>query len=684
MFSASRLLSFATTLAPALALACAPPNPATPYPTAEPPEGTAEPGPSEPVDPLAIDFLDRRVDLEPFLRGFPYRNFMPALDHDRLYFMATGERYELRMAALPRAGAPVTSLDLATAEPVSPVDWSQRSLWSVHVQAQPDMLWLHADASNDEQMNLWRIDLAKPLAERTPEQITFADYVYAYGFSADDQHVAYLARSGQRAPYRTCLRVLETRDPSTDREVVCDSPELAFTWGTMQFSADASKVYFNAQLAGDRKRVQIVEVDLRAKLAKPKLITDPNQSRSFAGMLDGWVGEWLVYTADDQEFGDVHAWSSKTRKTRKLTSLTEELLGATLTDRGILLAHGTPAGSTLELIDRKTGKLLGSASAAGSTIAISDGHGDRAIWSQESPTQVFELSLAGFSTAADGSLDMQIERLVALAPELERSLVRCQAERVEIPTFDGRMLHAYLLTPREPLAGSAIAMIRSFYGGANEWTDYDQILCAAGITVVSPAVRGSSGFGKQFDALNDRDLGGSEIVDLFWVARWTEQRLGIGRERIGVYGRSHGGYATLRALTYPHDDRQFYRFGFGLAEAGFSDIAAFHSATNIPDWVVLEAGDPNVPADLAQLRDRSPLTHVDQLDVPVFLLHGANDWRVPVEGSRAFADQATKLGKSVTYLEVAGQGHRIEGDTRIVESWQARFDFIASVIAGPT
>ena len=78
---------------------------------------------------------------------------------------------------------------------------------------------------------------------------------------------------------------------------------------------------------------------------------------------------------------------------------------------------------------------------------------------------------------------------------------------------------------------------------------------------------------------------------------------------LGGYGRSHGGYATMRAMTFPPETNgrnQSYRFGFGLAEAGFSDIIAFHDATNIPDWVVLEAGDPAIPEPRAKLADRSP------------------------------------------------------------------------------
>ena len=81
----------------------------------------------------------------------------------------------------------------------------------------------------------------------------------------------------------------------------------------------------------------------------------------------------------------------------------------------------------------------------------------------------------------------------------------------------------------------------------------------------------------------------------------------------------------------------------------------------------------------AKLRDRSPLYHVDLLQAPLFLLHGENDWRVPVEGSRAFAEKARAAHKPVTYVEVKGQGHHIEGLDRIAEAFQARFDFLMSL-----
>jgi dienelactone hydrolase len=684
------------TLSSTLALllcACLPPTAATPYPTAEPAEGEASEIPEAP-SPTQVRFRDRTVDLAPFLEGFPYSRFNAKLEHGRMFFIETGDRYVLRSLALPGPGGVVAPLDLAGAEAVTDIDWSTRSLWGMRLHTATNTLWLHADANNDEHMNLWRIDMGA--AKREPEQITFADYVYGWGLSEDAEHsqIAYLARSGKQAPYRSCLRLLDASDPkskSSEREVVCDSPELSFTWSSPRFSPDNKRVYFAAQVEGDRKRVQIVEVDLGVERPRVKPITDPKVSRNTPGILEGWVDdEHLIYTSNEAGYGDIYSWSRRTRKTKRLTQNTQELLGAELVPIGsthaVLVAHGTPAGSTLEMIDALDGKRLGHAEVPGK-LAILDAHEGRAIWSQVAPDKVYEANLATFTRTGTDPLELRNDTLIRLPESLEAELVRCVPEAVKIPSFDGRQLHAFVLRPKQPPPeGQAVAMVQSFYGGDNDWDRYDHILCAAGITVVSPAVRGSSGFGKDFAALNDRDLGGDEIVDLFWVARWIEAQLGIPSARIGVYGRSHGGYATMRAMSFPPETNgrnESYTFGFGLAEAGFSDIVAFHDATNIPDWVVLEAGDPKVPEDLVRLKDRSPINHVDLLVAPIFLLHGGNDWRVPVDGSRKFVEAAKAAGKQVTYVEVEGQGHAIEGQARIVEAWQARLDFIGSVLGDP-
>lgn len=663
-------------------LACAPPNKAKPYPATMVPDlgGEKDAAPTEPpAAPAAkgtVRYFDREIDIAPYLVGFPYAHVRPDFATGKLFYLERGDAYTLRMLDVSQ---PLATWDLRAGKAISDVDWSKRSLWSMHHHAPSDSLWLHADAKNDERMNLWRLALGTGALA----QVTDADYVYGFGFSLDEATIAYLPRRGTAAPYSTCLRL---RDVATgvEREIVCDSPKLSFTWSNIRFTPDARAVVFAALVDGDRNKAQLVWVDLKAARPKVKVITDRKAKRSEIEVVEEWSGDELLFVANDDGFGNIYAWSSKTGRTRKLTGFTDDMAGAELTSRGIVAVHRTPVQSTIVLIDPSSGKVVAEKRLPGSA-AVREGHGGRAFVVQEAPDIVFE----GYEIDVESGFEPRL--VAALDPKLAASSVACKATPVAIPTFDDdsrikkrRQLHAFLLEPRAALAEPKhqLALITAFYGGENAYSELDQVLCAAGFTVVSPSVRGSSGFGRDFSALNDRDLGGDEIVDLFWVARWLEQRTGLGPRRIGVYGGSHGGYATMRALTFPahtNGRNESYPFGFGMAHAGFSDIKSFYDATNIPDWVVLESGDPRKPADLAKMKDRSPLSHVDRLQFPLLLTHGSADWRVPVEESRQFARKATSLGRPVQYVEFEGQGHRIEGLALQVKLYQTRFDFLMSV-----
>ena len=667
----------------ALALtACAPPNAATPYPAAEPPDAGRARATEEEPEPAKTEgiarYFGREIDLQPFLAGFPYGRFRPSLETGKLFFYEIGETYTLRMLDVPTAEV---AWDLSKARAVTDVDWSKRSLWSIHHHAKSDTLWLHADEKNDEQMNLWTLELASGKLE----QVTQHDYVYGFGFDEAEKTIAYLPREGKQAPYRSCLVVREVETGREQRVVCDDESDLKFTWSDIVFSPDGREVYFNAQVEGDRTRVQLVRVDLAAQRRFPRPVTDPKRKRNSPAVLDRWVGDDLLFVANDDGFENLHAFSRKTNKVRQLTRFTEDTTSAVLTDAGVVAVHQTPAGSTLVLVDPATGEVLDERRWPGN-LRVSDGHGGRAVLHQESPDIVFEAWSVDTSKKT-----LATQRVVALDPKLQEQIVACKATAVKIPTFDvdpvtkkPRELHAFLLEPRRPpeQPEHALAMITAFYGGANGYRTFDQIMCAAGFAVVSPAVRGSSGFGREFYALNDKDLGGDEIVDLFHVARWLEARTGLSADRIGVYGGSHGGYATMRALTFQKETNgrdDFYPFGFGMSHAGFSDIKTFYDATNIPDWVVLESGDPNDPKDLARMGERSPLQQVARLRAPLLLTHGSQDWRVPVEESRQFVRAAKEHDLPVQYVEIEGQGHAIEGLALQVKVFQARFDFLMAV-----
>ncbi len=664
------------------AFGCAPPNAAKPYPAAAPEAGAAavavEPTAATVAKPKVqgiAKYFEREVDLAPFLAGFPYGKMKPDLEHGKLFYYELGEQYALKMLDVQGNGR----WDLSAGKTISDVDWSKRSLWSVHMHAKSNTLWLHADASNDEVMNLWTLSLDSGALE----QITEHDYVYGLGFSDDDSQVAYLPRKGKKAPFSTCLRVRDV-DSGKEREVVCDTPALTFTWSDIRWTPDGNEVFFNAQVKGDRTQGQLVRVDLRKDEPKVELVTNPKVSRNSPSPLDGWLGNELLFTANDDGYSNLYAYDRVTKKTRQITRFKEDLGAERMGDK-VVGVHKTPAGSTLVLVDPKTSKVLDERRFPGS-LSVRDAFGDRVYLTQTSP----DIYLEGYNMRGGGTSLGDMETVVSLDRELEEGLVACKASTVAIPTFDQdpktgktRELHAFLLEPRDPVPeDQRMAMITAFYGGRNGYSKFDNIMCAAGLTVLSPAVRGSSGFGKDFYSLNDKDLGGDEIVDLFYAARWLEKRLGLSPRRIGVKGGSHGGFATMRALTFPpetNERNESYPLGFGMAHAGFSDIKTFYDATNIPDWVVLESGDPNVRKDLAKMKDRSPMQHVDKLRAPLLLTHGSKDWRVPVDESRQFAAAAREQKKPVQYVEIEGQGHHIEGLTLQVQVYQARFDFLMAV-----
>jgi dipeptidyl aminopeptidase/acylaminoacyl peptidase len=276
-------------------------------------------------------------------------------------------------------------------------------------------------------------------------------------------------------------------------------------------------------------------------------------------------------------------------------------------------------------------------------------------------------------------------------PEIAARIEQCNVERVRMPTFDidphtgtTRVLHAYLQTPRHPpaRADQRFAFVEGFYGGDNRFDTTAEILCEAGGIVLSPSVRGSSGFGADFAALNDHDLGGNEVIDLIYAARYLTERFHLRPRQIGLFGGSHGGYEVMRAMTFPRgvngrDDH--FDWGFGVSWFGFSNILTFYERCNIPDWVQLEAGDP--VRDRERLLDRSPVMHAALATGPMLLLHGENDRRVPVRESRQMADALRAAHRPVVYVEFAGQGHGLKGLANQRRVWSEIFSFLAPVLA---
>jgi dipeptidyl aminopeptidase/acylaminoacyl peptidase len=393
-----------------------------------------------------------------------------------------------------------------------------------------------------------------------------------------------------------------------------------------------------------------------------------------------------LYFSNEDGFKNAYRYDMRSGKPTQVTRFERDIASSMLVQTGgkkhLLAVTSNPIETQLSLVEPMTGEVVVQQS-VDVNIDLVDVEENRVLASSNSSMVKFRID--EIRVAPEG---FHFETLVSLPADLEQQIMHASVERLQFPTFDTdqntgttRMLHGYLYSPENPLpVDQQLVMIQSFYGGENSFSTRTQILAEAGIHVFSVSPRGSSGFGKEFASLNDGDLGGNEIIDIFYAAEFISEYLGIPPERVGVFGGSHGGYATMRILTFPEEVNGVhvsFNWGFGISHAGFSDIAHFYEHCNIPDWVKMEAGDPATEA--AKLLDRSPISHADKAKGKLLLTHGTNDSRVPIEGSRRMAAELEKYGKDYELVEFEGQGHGIKGLENTARNYRVWFTFLESL-----
>ena len=246
-----------------------------------------------------------------------------------------------------------------------------------------------------------------------------------------------------------------------------------------------------------------------------------------------------------------------------------------------------------------------------------------------------------------------------------------------IPARDGLLLPADLYLPRgtdpdgDGRPGAPLPALVFVHGGpwiGFEWNAWStnrhlQLLADRGYAVLRPDFRGSAGYGRAFMDRGDREWGGRILDDLVDVAAWAVDNRVADPGRIGLWGWSFGGYATLAGLaTFPD------RFACGLSLYGLSDLETFMDrvvpAGHAETWK-RRLGDPRTAAGRARLRAHSPIHAVARIRGPILLSHGGRDGVAPIAQSDRMVDALRSAGTPVTYLVYPEEGH----DYRQVETW---------------
>jgi dipeptidyl aminopeptidase/acylaminoacyl peptidase len=181
-----------------------------------------------------------------------------------------------------------------------------------------------------------------------------------------------------------------------------------------------------------------------------------------------------------------------------------------------------------------------------------------------------------------------------------------------------------------------------------------QALLAEGVAVFAPNVRGSGGYGRTFSQADDLERRFVAITDVrAAVTSLVEQGL-ADPGRIGVSGRSYGGYLTLVALAWFPE-----LFRVGVDVCGISDFTTFYEQTE--PWIAAAAvtkyGDPEAHATL--LRELSPIHSADRITAPLLVVHGAYDTNVPIVEAEQIVEALRDRGASPGFLLFDDEGHEV-------------------------
>jgi dipeptidyl aminopeptidase/acylaminoacyl peptidase len=257
-------------------------------------------------------------------------------------------------------------------------------------------------------------------------------------------------------------------------------------------------------------------------------------------------------------------------------------------------------------------------------------------------------------------------------------------EPIVFTASDGLTIHGYL-TRAGGVSEGPRPMVLNVHGGpwARDMWGYDpeaQWLANRGYSCLQVNYRGSTGYGKDFINAGNREWGGKMHQDLIDAVGWAVDAGVADPDGIAIYGGSYGGYAALVGATFTPD-----LFKCAVDIVGPSNLLTFINSIP-PYWsTYLEVlhqrvGDPEHDEEF--LRSRSPLTHVDQIRIPMLIAQGANDPRVKQAESEQIVAAMAAKGIDHEYLLFEDEGHGFAKPENRLRFYRAAEAFLARHLGG--
>jgi dienelactone hydrolase len=263
-----------------------------------------------------------------------------------------------------------------------------------------------------------------------------------------------------------------------------------------------------------------------------------------------------------------------------------------------------------------------------------------------------------------------------------------QVRAAVITARDKTPLVSYLTTPAgQNCQHNDCPMVVVLHGGPRLRDEYPRTPTVAwlvdrGYAVLTVNYRGSSGFGKTYEALNIGQWGLAMQDDVLDATEWAIAAKVADPKRIAVMGASHGGFLAINSVTVAPT-----RFACAVAAGATANLASFVEkvTTNQPALAAdlfKSVGDTRIPAVKAALLARSPISKVAAVRVPMLITHGGKDQLAPVADMDEYAKVLAAQGGKVSYVVFPEEGHGFQNQASALAYYGLAEHFLADCLGG--
>ncbi|WP_254808032.1 S9 family peptidase [Natronosalvus amylolyticus] len=560
--------------------------------------------------------------------------------------------------------------------------------WYVSWGADGDRVFFHLDDDGNEQNDIYALS-----RDGDVESVVEMDGQVAIQDVGDDGETLVLgsSRDGQMNLYRHDLPTGETTKITNYERAA----------GGATISPDGERVAFTTNESDDYNNKDVYVMDVDGSNPRNLEIGDDGAE---AGA-DDWSpdGERLLVSDNSADLGRAGVYDLESETVEWYgTGEFEESASAFLPDgKRILVMRSRDAVAVPVVYDLETGEGRefdvpdGVASLGGygpGTVVIDD---DRVLLQHTTPTSRSELLVYDLETDSYETL-LEAE----YGPFDPEDFADAEYLRVDSDGIPETPQRAVEHDPYDELEIGALfydsgerpsPLIVNPHGGprardVKRFNLYTQVLVSQGFSVLQINYRGSTGRGREFVRELYDDWGGAEQGDVAVATEAVLERYDwLDEDRVVVFGGSYGGYSAYwQMVQYPE------LYDAGVAWIGLTDLEDMfentmpHFRTELMETYL---GTPQENPDL--YGERSPVTHVDNVDAPLFMVHGVNDRRVPVSQARIFREamleagyEEGKTGDEFEYEELGEEGHASSDQEQKLRMFELLADFLERRVSG--